>query len=46
MKNKTQEQDLDYDTILIYPHDYDRATRQKLRKILSKIGVQFTYERY
>lgn len=38
--------EMDYDKIVIYPCDYDGATRKKLAARLRELGVRFDYEQY
>ncbi len=46
MNTNTSKQDLEYDSISIYPGDYSRDTRRKLLMAMKKLGIHFVYEQY
>ena len=46
MCDADDEDDLGYERIVIYPLDYDRNKRRKLRQLLKELGIRYEYEYY
>jgi len=46
MCDADDEDDLEYERIVIYPLDYDRNKRRKLRQLLKELGIRYEYEYY